>query len=270
MSDHLECHPHPRPFVDNSLNSKTLHFSICDVQSRMQIDRPNDLMLAYTRLMMGFLLFTPNPRHIAMVGLGGGSLAKFCYRYLPDTRIQVLEINPYVIALRNEFEVPRDDHRFNVRKEEAADYVRTAPYRFDAIIADGFDANGVPPSLCSQAFYDNCHDKLQPDGVLVANLHTGHEHFPIQLERMARSFAGQILAVDDFECNNVIVFAFKEAITSRRFLGNLKLCAMTLVPEAWHQLEPSFFRIGKSASGKKNHARDRPHEHRRDRSDGPG
>lgn len=246
MSDRLECHKHPRPFVDKSLSSKTLHFSICDVQSRMLIDRPNDLMLAYTRLMMGFLLFSPNPRHIAMVGLGGGSLAKFCYQHLPDTRIQVLEINPYVIALRNEFEVPRDDHRFNVRKEDAADYVRTAPYRFDAIMADGFDANGVPPNLSSQSFYDNCYERLEPNGVLVANLHTSHEHFPTHLERIARSFADHVITVNDLECNNVIVFAFKGEPPLALLLSNLKHCASMLAPEAWRQLEPSFARIKKA------------------------
>ena len=45
---------------------------------------------------------------------GGGSLAKFCYRHLPDTCITVVEINPHVIALRDEFKVPPDDRRFRV------------------------------------------------------------------------------------------------------------------------------------------------------------
>lgn len=246
MSDLLECHKHPRPFVDKSPSSKTLHFSVWDVQSRMLIDRPADLMLAYTRLMMGFLLFSPDPRHIAMIGLGGGSLPKFCYLHLPDTRIQVLEINPYVIALRNEFEIPRDDHRFNVRKEDAADYIRTTPYCFDVIVADGFDAKEVPPNLCSQSFYDNCHKKLGRSGVLVANLHAGHADFPRSLERIQKSFTGHVIAVDELECHNVVVFAFKEPAPSSLLLRNMEHCASTLAPEAWLQLEPSFSRIKKT------------------------
>lgn len=239
MPDRLEYNRHPRPFVDKSLNSKSMHFSICDVQSRMQIDRPTDLMLAYTRLMMGFLLFSPNPRHIAMVGLGGGSLAKFCYRYLPDSRIQVIEINPHVIALRDEFEVPRDDHRFHVRKEDAADYVRTAHYRHDVIVADGFDANGMPGDLCSRSFYDNCFDVLEPNGVLVANLHSHHEHFPVYLERIKKSFTTCVVTVNDPDHCNTIAFAFKEMPEAPLF-GNLQRCASTLAPEAWTQLAPSF------------------------------
>eukprot|EP01034_Spumella_vulgaris_P002483 gene2483-3228_t len=33
-----------------------------------------------------------------------------------DTRIKVVEINPHVIALRDEFQVPADDERFKVRR----------------------------------------------------------------------------------------------------------------------------------------------------------
>ena len=44
-----------------------------------------------------------------MIGLGGGSLAKFCHHYLPETRITVVEINPHVIAMRRHFQVPDDD-----------------------------------------------------------------------------------------------------------------------------------------------------------------
>ena len=67
----------------------------------MDLRDPSALDLEYTQTMMGFLLFLPQPQRIAMIGLGGGSLAKFCHRYLPRTRIQVVEINPHVIALRD-------------------------------------------------------------------------------------------------------------------------------------------------------------------------
>lgn len=210
----------------------------------MLVSRPNDLVLGYTRLMMGFLLFSPNPRHIAMVGLGGGSLAKFCYRHLPDACIQVLEINPYVIALRNEFEVPRDDHRFSVRKEDAAAYMRTAPYRYNVIVADGFDANEIPPNLCSSAFYDDCFDKLGPAGVLVANLHANHADFLLHVQRMRNSFRGNLMTIDDLECNNVVAFAFKES-SMEMLSANLERCASSLPVEAWDQLCASFTRIRK-------------------------
>lgn len=219
-----------------------MRFSSCDVQSRMQLGRPHDLVLGYTRLTMGFLLFVPAPRRIAIVGLGGGSLAKFCYRYIPDSRIQVVDIKPHVIALRDDFEIPRDDHRFHVCEEDAADYVRTTQSRYDVIMADGFDGNGVPANLGSPSFYDNCFDVLEQAGVLVVNLHLHHECFPTYLERIKRSFAGRVVIVNDPDLSNTIVFAFKQVPTAP-LLANLRRCAAALTPDAWQQLAPSFSRI---------------------------
>jgi spermidine synthase len=65
MPDTAESWDHIKPFVYESPTSKALHFS------------------------MAFLLFNSRPDNVAMIGLGGGSLAKFCHRHLPASRIQV-------------------------------------------------------------------------------------------------------------------------------------------------------------------------------------
>ena len=65
-----------KPFAFDNDDMRTLHFDDRFIQSAMRISAPNELLLSYTRAMMGFLLFKPQPRHILMIGLGGGSLAK--------------------------------------------------------------------------------------------------------------------------------------------------------------------------------------------------
>lgn len=213
MPDNQEssAHQHVKPFVYESLSSKAMHFSISEIQSRMQLKDPHALDLKYTRTMMGFLLFKPEPGTIAMIGLGGGSLAKFCHRYLPRSRIQVIEINPHVIALRNDFHVPLNDERFTVVQGDGAQFVRLRATRPDVLMVDGFDAQGQPPRLSSQRFYDDCAQMLQPDGVMVVNLHHGHASHDRHLERIRRSFSDAVLVVDDGELSNSIVFAFKGA-----------------------------------------------------------
>jgi len=198
-----------KPFVYESLSSKALHFSICEIQSRMLIQDPHALDLEYTRTMMGFLLFNPDPESIAMIGLGGGSLAKFCYRHLPQARIQVVEINPHVIALRDEFHVPPNDERFTVLRGDGAQFVRLRATRPDVLMVDGFDSHGQPARLSSQRFYDDCAKMLQPDGIMVVNLHYGHISYDKHLERIRRSFNDAVLVVDDGELSNSIVFARK-------------------------------------------------------------
>ncbi len=201
---------HVKPFVHQTQKVKSLHFSIAEVQSCMDLARPDWLDLAYTRVMMGFLLFHRAPLRIGMIGLGGGSLAKFCYRHLPRSDITVLEINPHVIALRDEFLVPADDARFRVLRADGARYVRARDAAFDVLLVDGYDWDGLPGPLSSKRFYDDVFDCLRPSGVMAANIHLCNEEFPLLLARVGRSFHGVPLAVKERESGNAIVFASKD------------------------------------------------------------
>ena len=201
-----------QPFVRNEGAAKSLHFTLGELQSRMLTRMPWRLELDYTRTMMGFLLFQPAPLHIGMIGLGGGSLAKFCYRQLPASKLTVLEINPYVIALRREFQIPDDDERFAVIAADGALYLQNTQGEnpdFDVLLVDGFDRDGQPPALCSQRFYDDCFGALADGGVLVVNLHYDHPDFPLLADRIARSFGGNAVEVLAEEKSNAIVFASK-------------------------------------------------------------
>ena len=142
------------PYVYETLTTKALHFSLSELQSRMDTRRPEALELEYTRLMMGFLMFLSEPKAIAMIGLGGGSLAKFCHRHVRSARISVVEINPHVIAFREEFLVPCDSERFGIIEGDGAQFVRFPPSRFDVLLVDGYDYAGLPQRLCSQRFYE--------------------------------------------------------------------------------------------------------------------
>ena len=138
------------------------------IQSAMRVDDPDALALDYTRCMMAFLLFVPSPDHVLMVGLGGGSLAKFCHRHLPRTRLTVVEVNADVIALRGEFEVP-DDERLAIIQADAAEYLPAAEGDADVLLLDGFDDKGIAPTFLDRGFYRAARNRLRPGGLLVAN-----------------------------------------------------------------------------------------------------
>ena len=70
-------------YVSERFGVRSLHIGSDTIQSAMRLARPNDLELAYTRSMMAFLLFTERPARVLMIGLGGGSLAKFIYHRMP-------------------------------------------------------------------------------------------------------------------------------------------------------------------------------------------
>lgn len=242
MPENTDADWHVRPYVHEVAGTKALHFTIAEIQSRMQTERPDALDLEYTRRMMGALLFMPQPQRLLMIGLGGGSLAKFCYRHLPNARIKVLEINPHVIALRDEFCVPPDDARFTVRCGDGAELVRLTRHAPDLLMVDGFDNEGQPAALCSQRFYDDCHDALQPEGLLVVNLYAGHPQHELFLARIRRSFDDEVLTVGDADCSNTIVFAAKSKALRRRLPG-LPACPPGFDPQAWTELREALLAV---------------------------
>ena len=92
-----------------------LHVGGEAIQSAMRLDDPFALELDYTRCMMAFLLFHPQPRRALMIGLGGGSLAKFFHRRINGLRTHVVEYDDRVIATaRALFHVPADDARLAI------------------------------------------------------------------------------------------------------------------------------------------------------------
>lgn len=116
-----------KPFIVDSWPWRFLHFDFESVLSAMHLEDPEKLCLPYTRKMMAFLLFNRRPKRILLLGLGGGSLAKFCYRRLHSTAVTVIEINAAILALREEFRIPADDERFRVIRADGSAYVAHRP-----------------------------------------------------------------------------------------------------------------------------------------------
>jgi spermidine synthase len=203
-----------RPQVHTRGDKRSLEFRPGMVQSEMRLSRPDDLVLSYARAMMCFVLFHPAPEHIVMVGLGGGSLAKFCYRYLPRSRITVLELRADVIALREQFAIPPDDARFRIIEADATTYMAKLDNSADVLLVDGFDAEGLPPALGSAAFYADCRRALRPGGLLVTNIFSYDPNYGAMLRRLRQTFQGRLCWFHGIAGNNRILFAVKDATPS--------------------------------------------------------
>ena len=197
------------PFIIDFGGTRNLFFTLDAIQSAMRLDDPTALITAYTRKMMAFLLFTPTPRHVLMIGLGGGSLAKFCYRHLPRTRISVIEVNADVIALREEFAIPPDDARFEIIHEDGASFLARANVVPDIIMVDAFDEHGLSPSVLSLGFYEHAHRCLPRGGLLVMNLSGAKDRYATHIEALRAAFAGVVRLVEVEGEDNVLVFALR-------------------------------------------------------------
>jgi spermidine synthase len=185
-----------------------LHLGNDTVQSAMRLADPNALELSYTRSMLGFLLFAPLPGKALMLGLGGGSLARFLYHRTAVPRVTAVEINSQVIAAaRSFFQLPDDDGRFQVIHADAAEYIQEQP-GWDVILLDGFDSGCQVEALATQDFYDHCARALSQNGILSVNLWGSDPQFDVYLKRIEIAFEGRIVCLPAERRGNVIVFGF--------------------------------------------------------------
>ena len=196
--------------VSEEAGVRYLHFSLDWIQGAMRIQRPNALELAYTREMMAGLLLreSPWPREALLIGLGAGSLAKFIYHKLPETRITVVEIDPQVeLIARLHFKLPDDPSRLRIVIADGAEYMLDSGRKFDSILVDGFDKSGRAGVLDTLPFYQACRARLTENGLLAVNLLGRRRGFAASKERIAEAFDGRSLVFPSCDSGNTIAFA---------------------------------------------------------------
>jgi spermidine synthase len=198
----------PSIAVSDERGVRSLHVGGEAIQSAMRLGDPFALALDYTRCMMAFLLFHPQPRSALMVGLGGGSLAKFFYRNFRKTSIRVVELDPRVLAAaRQQFHVPPDDARFQV---EIGDGVHALyPECCDTLVIDAFEDELHVPRLASAEFYDGAFLALAEPGAMVINFMNDDPKLDATLERLERAFGGAVIVMPALYDPNIAVFALK-------------------------------------------------------------
>lgn len=195
-----------QPFIFDTGEERRLHLSWLDTQSTLLRRQPDGLVAQYARKMMTFLLLNPTPRRILMLGLGGGELARFCYQRLPQSDITVVELDPQIIALREEFQVPADDHRFRVVQADGADYVGDYFELVDVLLVDAFDRDGIAPTLAYMHFYRSATRCLNARGVLAMNFWGDRNRYVANLSYATLVF-GRHLRLVSTPNGNIVMFA---------------------------------------------------------------
>ena len=196
--------------ISESAGVRYLHFGSEWVQGAMRIRTPFALELAYTREMMAGLLLRepPWPRNALVIGLGAGSVVKFLHRYLSDTRIEVVEIEPQVHAVaRQFFALSPEDDRLTVHIGDGVEHVLSSTRTYDFILIDGFDRNARAGGLDTLPFYSAARSLLTERGLIAVNFFGRSRGFQASLGRLSDAFEGRALAFPSCDSGNVIAFA---------------------------------------------------------------
>ncbi|AUL99958.1 spermidine synthase [Zoogloeaceae bacteirum Par-f-2] len=196
--------------ISEKAGVRYLHFGSEWIQGAMRIRRPNALELAYTREMMAGLVLRAGdgwPKTALVIGLGAASLTKFLYHHYPHVRIQVVEIEPRVVAAARQcFRLPEPDTRLALHIGCGADYVFNTTRHFDYILVDGYDRNARAGVLDTLPFYQAARSRLSDTGLIAVNLFGRARGFAASVERIVGAFDDRAIAFPSCDSGNVVAF----------------------------------------------------------------
>jgi spermidine synthase len=139
-------------------------------QSAMSLKDPWELRLRYTRFLSLALTLQPAPKRVLILGLGGGSFPKRLHRDLPDTVVDVVDIDPEVIAIAKQyFQVP-EDSRLRLFAKDGRRFVQETQEKYDLVFLDAYNSDTIPFHLATREFYQEIRARLTPGGVVVSNI----------------------------------------------------------------------------------------------------
>ena len=171
-----------------------LHLGSIWIQGSMLMDEPTALVHEYIQRMMAWLMLmdpsTAAKRQAVQLGLGAGSLTKFCALEM-GMRTTAIELNPQVLhACRGWFHLPMDNPRMKVVLADAAQEIRQKRWQgvVDALHVDLYDHEAAAPVLDSPDFYADCRRTLTDDGCMTVNLFGRSSSFARSVERIASAF----------------------------------------------------------------------------------
>jgi len=224
---------------------RTLSFGTPEEQSCMSRLTPHRLEHAYTQAMMLGTLFPDQLRSAAVLGLGGGSLARALLHFFPPCQVVAVEHREQVVAIARRFFGLPSCERLRVVVADAGAYLAAERESHDLIFADLYIAGGMDEQQVQEEFLTRCRLRLGPRGVLVVNLWNRDFRAARAAHRaLAAAFREQLLIVA-VQGGNSIAFAFKETIpclqrraffTSAQTLGlRLTIPLQRLARNLWFQ-----------------------------------
>lgn len=167
-----------------------------------------DLPVAYTRLMTVGLMYARQMRSIVEIGSGGGRTTWYLHRFLPDSRVTAVELDPVVVELSRKYFGIKDEPNYALATADGRLYLAQSKEKYDVIMLDAYRGPFVPFHLLTREFYQVVRDRLAEGGVVVQNVETTTMLFDSAMKTMGAVFPNiEIFKVDD----NVVAVAYDGA-----------------------------------------------------------
>jgi spermidine synthase len=163
-------------------------------ESQVNLEKPYDLLIDYTRFMFLSYVFRPKQEKVLIVGLGGGAMVHFMKHYDPKAKIDVVEIDPVIVSVADKYFGVKTAGNVTIHTKDGFEYLKNTDATYDVIYMDAFlkpardtDPTGVPLRLKTVRFYKDIQKKLSPDGLVVFNINP-HAHIEDDVKNIRDAF----------------------------------------------------------------------------------
>jgi spermidine synthase len=136
---------------------------------------PIPLFLPYSQLMLASLALTAEPKYGLILGHGGGSLAKWLAHYWPSLELDVVEFDPVVVRMANDYFGYRAPENHHVFVKDGRAFLNGTDQMYDLIWIDAFARHMIPFHLTTVEFFSTVRAHLNPDGIVAVNLASSGE-----------------------------------------------------------------------------------------------
>ncbi len=136
---------------------------------------PVALFLPYSQLMVASLALVPEPKRGLILGHGGGSLAKWLANRWPELELDVVEFDPVVVRMAEEYFAYQRPPQHHVHARDARVFLNSTERIYDFIWVDAFARHMIPFHLTTVEFFAELRAHLSSDGVLAVNLASSGE-----------------------------------------------------------------------------------------------
>jgi len=115
------------------------------------------------------LLLTEDVDRVLFIGGGGFSGPK---RYLEEynVTVDVVELDPAVVRTARDYFGVEASPRLNVHVGDGREFLQNTDREYDVVVLDAYRKDQVPRHMTTVEFFELVRDRLDHDGVLVANV----------------------------------------------------------------------------------------------------
>jgi spermidine synthase len=140
------------------------------IESMVDLKDPDTMPVPYNRIMPVALAYPRETKRILMIGLGAGSISTYLGRAMPDAQIDVVELDPGVIAAGKEYFGLRETNKVRFIESDGRVYLNRHKDVYDLILLDAFRELGVPFHMLTREFYALVKEHLAPGGAVASNV----------------------------------------------------------------------------------------------------